>query len=268
MASGPYRVEPGTVVRLAELDPGDTGPFARKRDAKAASDADLKRLNDLQERHYADQRYAVLLVLQGTDTSGKNGLVRHLSQGLDMMGTEVTSFGQPTPEELQHDFLWRVHRRVPGRRMIGIFNRSHYEDVLIARVHELVPAEEWQRRHRQINDFERLLAENHTVLVKCLLHISKEEQRQRLQARLDNPSKWWKFNPGDLTDRDLWDRYTEAYEAALTNCSTPEAPWYVIPADHKWYRNYAVTRLLVETLAALDLQPPRPDFDPKQIEIR
>jgi PPK2 family polyphosphate:nucleotide phosphotransferase len=264
MAKIPFRVEPGSRVKLTRLDPGDTGKFKQQQDAKDDSAADLEQLSELQELLYADGRYAVLLILQGMDTSGKDGMIRHLSAGLNLMGADVTAFGRPTDEEQRHDFLWRVHQHVPPRRMLGIFNRSHYEDVLVVRVHEMVPVAVWRRRYDQINDFERMLVENSTVIVKCFLHISKEEQGKRLRARLDDRSK---LSTADVSDRENWDTYVEAYEAALSRCSTPASPWHIIPSDHKWYRNYAVTRLLIETLKGLKLKPPKPDYDPKSIKI-
>jgi PPK2 family polyphosphate:nucleotide phosphotransferase len=216
---------------------------------------------------YVDDRRAVLLVLQGMDTAGKDGTIGHISRGVNLIGVETANFKTPTSIELQHDFLWRIHQRVPERGRIGIFNRSHYEDVLIARVHNLVPPHVWERRYEQINNFEKMLTENDVTIVKCFLHISKREQKERLQARLDNPAKHWKFNHGDLTERARWDEYVATYEAALSRCSTAWAPWYVIPADKKWYRNYAVVRLLVESLKGLDLRYPKADFDPTSIRI-
>ena len=267
MVAERWRVEPGSRVDLSTFDPADTGDFHDKNQAAPAMDADLDRLRDLQERLYVDDRFAILLVLQGMDTSGKDGTVKHLSGGLTLIGAEVTNFKAPTTTDLQHDFLWRIHQRLPERGHIGIFNRSHYEDVLIARVHHLVPETVWKKRYDQINAFERMLAEDGTVVLKCFLHIGKEEQRERLQARLDNPEKHWKFDPGDLKERARWPDYVEAYEAALSRCSTEAARWYVIPSDKKWFRNYAVTRLLVETLEELDLRLPEVRFDPSTIRI-
>ncbi|HZQ35201.1 MAG TPA: PPK2 family polyphosphate kinase, partial [Dehalococcoidia bacterium] len=224
------------------------------------------RLRDLQERLHVDGRHALLLVLQGMDTSGKDGTVKHLSGGFSLLGARLAAFAAPTPAELRHDFLWRVHAQAPAHGMVGIFNRSHYEDVLVARVHKLVPEAIWRERYAQINAFEALLAASGTTIVKCYLHISKEEQRQRLLARLDAPDKRWKFDPGDLAERRHWDEYRAAYEEALSRCSTEQAPWYIVPADHKWYRNYAVTRLLVEALERLPLRLPRPEFDVKAMQ--
>jgi PPK2 family polyphosphate:nucleotide phosphotransferase len=262
-----WRVEPGTDVRLAQYDPGDTGEFATKQQSDAVVEADLRRLRDLQELLYADDRYAVLLMLQGMDTSGKDGTVKHLSSGVNLVGAEMTNFKSPSTEELAHDFLWRIHRRTPARGRIGIFNRSHYEDVLIVRVHHLVPQQVWEQRYDQINAFERILTQNNTIVLKCFLHISRQEQKERLLARLKDPSKLWKFQPSDVKERNYWGEYEKAYEAAFSRCSTPAAPWYIIPANKKWYRNYAVTRLLVQTLDALELRPPPPAFDPKSIRI-
>jgi PPK2 family polyphosphate:nucleotide phosphotransferase len=267
MVADRWRVKPGAGVELSTFDPAETGDFEEKEQAEPAMDADLARLRDLQERLYIDDRFAVLLVLQGMDTSGKDGTIKHISGGVTLIGGEVANFKAPSSTELQHDFLWRIHQRVPERGRIGIFNRSHYEDVLVARVRNLVSEAVWKRRYDQINAFEQMLTENGTVVRKCFLHISKEEQKERLQARLDEPDKHWKFNPDDLKERARWPEYVEAYEAALSWCSTEHAPWYVIPADKKWYRNYAVTRLLVETLASLDLRLPAVTFDPKKIQI-
>jgi PPK2 family polyphosphate:nucleotide phosphotransferase len=261
MAQPPWLVKPGSHVELAGFDPADTRPFSDKEAAAETAAADLLRLRELQERLHVDGRRALLLVLQGMDTSGKDGTVKHLSGGLSLLGARLAAFAAPTPEELRHDFLWRVHAQAPAHGMIGIFNRSHYEDVLVARVHRLVPEAVWRERYAQINAFEALLAASGTTIVKCYLHISKDEQRQRLLARLDAPDKRWKFDPGDLAERRHWDAYRAAYEEALSRCSTEQAPWYVVPADHKWYRNYAVTRLLVEALERLPLRLPKPGFD-------
>jgi PPK2 family polyphosphate:nucleotide phosphotransferase len=267
MVAERWMVKPGSKADLSKIDPADTGDFADRTQANPAIDADLGRLHDLQEKLYVDDRFAVLLVLQGMDTSGKDGTIEHISKGVDLLGAEVTSFKQPSSTELQHGFLWRIHQRVPERGRIGIFNRSHYEDVVVVRVHELVPKDVWSTRYGQINAFEQILAGTNTVVLKCFLHISKKEQKERLQARLDEPGKHWKFNPADLKDRARWPDYMAAYEDALSKCSTEYAPWYVIPADKKWFRNYAVTRLLVETLERLDLRLPRVSFDPKKIMI-
>lgn len=210
---------------------------------------------------YAENKRSILLVLQGMDTAGKDGTIRAVMRGMNPRSCQVVSFKRPSEEELDHDFLWRVHRRVPRRGNIGIFNRSHYEDVLIVRVHSLVPPSVWKHRYDSINEFEKLLHENGTRIVKCFLHISKDTQRKRLQARLDDPAKHWKFNLADLAERKLWDDYHDAYESALEKCSTKYAPWYVIPSDKKWCRNLIVSELMRETLENLDPKVPEPDAD-------
>ena len=266
--SEPWMIEPGTTVSLTDYDPDHTGCFRNEKAAADAMRADLERLRELQELLHVEGRHAVLLVLQGMDTSGKDGMIKHLSSGLSLVGAEVSDFKQPTAPELQHDFLWRIHQRVPERGRIGIFNRSQYEDVLVVRVHDLVPEKVWEKRYEQINAFEQMLTENGTTIVKCFLHISKKEQKERLLARLADSTKLWKFNPGDLKERGHWSAYQQAYAAALTRCNTAAAPWYMIPANKKWYRNYVVTRILVETLERLDMRYPTPDFDPADIKIR
>jgi PPK2 family polyphosphate:nucleotide phosphotransferase len=264
---GVVRVAPGEMVDLDAIDPAQTGPFERKRDGVRVAQRDLEELRAAQEKLYVDKRHALLLVLQGMDTAGKDGMIRHLSGGIDLLGAQVTAFRPPSEEEQRHDFLWRVHQRVPPRGVLGVFNRSHYEDVLVPVVHKVIDEETRHARYAQINAFERILDENAVTIVKCFLHISKAEQKERLQARLDNSAKQWKFDPGDLRDRELWSQYQHAYAELLARCSTAEAPWYIVPADHKWFRNWAVVRLLIETLNGLDLEPPRPDFDPQKIAI-
>lgn len=250
-----HRVAPGAKVRLADHDPADTGDWKRK----AAQEELLRlkaRLNDLQELLYATEKYALLVVLQGMDTSGKDGAIRHVMNAFNPQGCAVASFKVPTREELAHDFLWRVHKVTPPRGMVGIFNRSHYEDVLVVRVDELVPKEVWSRRYEAINAFERLLADSGVIVVKFFLHLSKEEQKRRLIDRLNTPHAQWKFKVGDLKARAKWDDYMRAYEDALSRCSNDYAPWYLIPADKKWYRNLAISQILVETLEALPLEWP------------
>ena len=264
---GVLRVAPGEQVDLDAIDPGQTGPFEKKRDGVKAAKRDLNELRVAQEKLYVDKRHALLLVLQGMDTAGKDGMIRHLSGGIDLLGAQVTAFRPPSEDEQRHDFLWRVHQRVPPRGVLGIFNRSHYEDVLVPVVHHRIDDDTRRARYAQINAFERILSENAVTIVKCFLHISKDEQKERLQARLDNTAKQWKFDPGDLKDRALWLQYQQAYAELLTHCSTADAPWYIVPADHKWFRSWAVVRLLIETLNDLDLEPPRPDYDPDRITI-
>jgi PPK2 family polyphosphate:nucleotide phosphotransferase len=251
---------------LASIETDAAPGFAgNKADGKAALVALGPELADLQERLFAEGRKGasrnVLLVLQGMDTSGKGGTVRHTIGLCDPQGVRITSFKTPTEEEREHDFLWRIRRAVPAPGYIGVFDRSHYEDVLVARVRELAPPEEIERRYGAISDFERELVEGGTTIIKCLLHISAEEQRKRLLARLDDPTKHWKYNPADVDERALWPAYREAYEIALERTDTEQAPWYVIPADRKWYRNLAVGHLLLDALRRLDPQWPVAEFD-------
>ncbi len=260
-----HRLPPGP-VRLDTVDPRGTGDFdGRKADGKAALAALGPELADLQERLWADRTLggtrSVLLILQGMDTSGKGGVIRHAVGLVDPQGVRIASFKAPTEEERAHDFLWRIERQVPQPGYIGVFDRSHYEDVLIARVRGLASPEEIERRYGAINDFEKRLTDSGVTVLKCMLHISPEEQRDRLLARLDDPSKHWKYNPGDVDERRHWPAYQEAYEVALERTHTEHAPWHVIPSDRKWYRNLAVATLLLDTLRAMDLQWPAADFD-------
>ncbi len=259
------RVPPGP-VHLTSYDPRATPGFdGGKKDAKKRLRAMGEELADLQEMlfagGYTDGDRRILLVLQGMDTSGKGGVVKHCVGLFDPGAIETTSFKKPTEEELAHDFLWRVDRAVPGPGLIGIFDRSHYEDVLVARVHELAPAEEIERRYAAINAFEERLAAEGTTILKCMLHISADRQKERLLARLDDPTKQWKYQPGDVDERTRWFAYQEAYETALERCNTEAAPWYVVPSDRKWYRNWAVGALLLETLRGMDLSWPETDYD-------
>jgi PPK2 family polyphosphate:nucleotide phosphotransferase len=262
------RVRPGRRVGLAEIDPRGT-PGARDKAASARALArNLERLDSLQFRLFAEGRRALLVVLQGMDTSGKDGVVRHVMTGLNPAGCRVTSFKAPSAEERAHDFLWRIHRAVPAAGEVGIFNRSHYEDVLIVRVHGLVPKGVWKRRYAQINAFERHLVDSGVTLLKCFLHISPGEQLERLRARLDDPTRHWKVNPADFDERARWDDYTEAYEDALRLCSTDAAPWHVVPADRKWYRDLAISTLLVETLEDMDPRFPKVELDLEALRKR
>jgi PPK2 family polyphosphate:nucleotide phosphotransferase len=263
-----HRVKPGGKIDLSKLDAESTPGFKGKR--KEADERLLelnKRLEALQEALWAEHKRKVLVVLQGMDTSGKDGTIRHVFEGVNPLGVRVAAFRAPSPEELDYDFLWRVHAKVPGRGEIAIFNRSHYEDVLVARVMKLVPPEVWRERYDQINDFERLLAETGTIILKFFLHISRDEQKERLQARLDDPLKQWKFRKGDLVDRAHWDEYMEAYEDALALTSHKHAPWYVVPSDKKWYRNLVVAEVLVKALEDLEIQVPEPEEDLKGVVI-
>ncbi len=253
-------VEPGRRVRLETIDPGDTHGFDKEA-AKTATDERLDELTELQERLWAEGKRAVLVVLQGIDAAGKDGTIRKVMTAFNPQGCPVTSFKVPSAEELAHDFLWRVHRRTPGRGEVGVFNRSHYEDVLVVRVHELVPADVWRDRYDQIVAFEEHLAGNGTAIVKFFLYIDKDEQRERFQARYDDPTKRWKFALGDLEERKHWDDYIAAYEDALSKTSTERAPWYVIPANRKWFRDLAVATILADTMTELDpAYPAAPDL--------
>jgi PPK2 family polyphosphate:nucleotide phosphotransferase len=259
---------PDSPVNLAKI-PTDAHPGIRSKKAAQNALPDLvERLADLQERLFAQARggtepgrESLLLVLQGMDTSGKGGTVKHVAGAMDPGGLRITSFKSPTEEELSHDFLWRIRKALPGGGQIGVFDRSHYEDVLIVRVRDLVPREQWEPRYGLINEFEQELADQGTTVVKCFLHISRDEQKERLLARLDDPTKLWKYNPGDVDERKLWPGYQEAYGAALELTSTATAPWYVVPADRKWYRNFAITNLLVETLERVNPAWPQADYD-------
>ena len=261
-------IEPGANCRLSEYDPEDISLCSSKEAAQEDIAKDITRLAKLQEMLYAEDRRSVLIILQAMDAGGKDGTIKHVMSGLNPQGCEVTSFKVPSAEEADHDFLWRIHKAVPRRGNIGIFNRSHYEDVLVVRVHNLVPREVWKERYDQINRFEKLLSEMSVVILKFFLHISKEEQRKRFQERLKDPSKNWKFSELDLKERELWEDYQAAYEDALSKCSTEWAPWYVIPANHKWYRNWSVARTIVDTLESLKLSFPVARTDLSKIQIK
>lgn len=243
-----WKISEDTKVKLKNYDPADTDkhidPTSAAKELKELSDE----LSDLQELLSAAQHHSLLIVLQGMDTSGKDGTIRHVMSHVNPQGCEVHAFKVPTGEELAHDFLWRVHRVTPGKGVVGIFNRSHYEDVLVARVHKLVPEEVWSHRYKQINHFEQLLASNNTLILKFFLHISNEEQKRRLEAREQDREKAWKLSASDWAERKYWDDYQEAYEDALSKCSTDEAPWYIVPSDHKWYRNLVIAQTIVHTM--------------------
>ncbi len=262
-----FRIKPGERVSLAEHDPADTRSLSDKDSAKAQTVEDAEAIDTLQDELYAEGQRALLVILQGTDTSGKDGTIRNVFNATGPLGVSVTAFRAPSEEERAHDYLWRVHLACPGRGTIGIFNRSHYEEVLIARVKRFAPADEIEARYEQINAFEKMLVENGTTILKFMLHISKEERRERLQKRLDDPKKRWKFQPGDLEDRLLWDEYQHAYEIMLERCSTPWAPWYVVPSDLKWARNAVIASIVRETLEAMDPQYPKPKWSPQDFKV-
>ena len=261
-----YRIAPGVSVDLADWDPDDDGGLS-KGDIKSGTKDLNDELEHLQELLYAEGKHKVLVVLQATDTGGKDGTIRHVFDGTNPQGVHVASFKKPTDEELAHDYLWRVHQHTPESGHITIFNRSHYEDVLVVRVHGIVSDEQWERRYGHINDFERMLADEGTTIVKIFLHISKAEQKQRLQDRLDEPDKNWKFSKGDLAERERWDDYQGAFTAMLERTSTEWAPWYVIPANKKKYRNLVISQILVDTLRDLDMSYPPPEDGLQDIEI-
>ena len=264
----PYQVENGKKIVLNSINPEDKSFFDGNKEAGIEK---LEKINleleSLQELLYAEHRQKVLVVLQAMDTGGKDGAIRRVFEGVNPQGVKVVNFKVPTQEELDHDYLWRVHRGVPGKGEIVIFNRSHYEDLLVVRVHNLVPKEVWSRRFDQINNFERMLFEEGTTILKFYLHIDKDEQKKRLRARLDDPSKRWKFNVGDIKERATWDQYLKAYEDVLRKTSTKCAPWFIIPANRKWYRDLVISEIVVETLRDLNMSYPQPCEDLSDVVI-
>jgi PPK2 family polyphosphate:nucleotide phosphotransferase len=261
-------VKPGKAApKLTDKHAEGDDLFPDRGEAEKSLKEDAAAINDLQDRLFAEKARALLVVLQGVDTAGKDGTVRGVFNETGPLGVDVHAFGKPSDAELDHDYLWRVHKVTPAKGMIGIFNRSHYEDVLVVKVRELAPAHAIEQRYEQINAFEKHLSENGVVILKFMLHISKKEQGERLQERLDDPRKHWKFNAGDLEDRKLWPAFMDAYETALTRCSTKHAPWRVIPADHKWRRNAIIARIVRGALEEMDPQPRQPDWDPKSFKI-
>jgi len=261
-------VKPGARVKLSDWDTDFTAGLSGKSAANALMAKNLKRLAELQYLLYAESKRALLIVLQAMDAGGKDGTIRHVMGPMNPQSCKVTSFKAPTEEELAHDFLWRIHRATPRKGEIGIFNRSHYEDVLIVRVHGLVPKSVWSKRYSQINEFERILVANDTHILKFYLHISSREQLKRLKKRLEEPDKHWKINPQDFEERQHWGDYMAAYENMLRRCSTAHAPWFVIPADKKWFRNLAVSQILVEYLEKLKMKFPQPACDIRTIRVR
>ncbi len=263
-----FRIIPGSEINLEHWKPSpDLQPGEKEKDIRAKTNELVKELEAMQELFFAAQSTRLLIILQGMDTSGKDGVIRRVFEGVNPQGVKVASFKVPTPEELGHDYLWRIHKQTPGLGEIVIFNRSHYEDVLVVRVHNLVPPQRWSKRYAQINEFERMLSEEGTIILKFFLHIDKDEQKDRLLERLNNPTKQWKFNPGDLKERALWQDYMQAYEDVLSKTSTNWAPWFIIPANRKWYRDYLIANILVDTLKSLDLKFPTPIKDINSIKI-
>lgn len=261
------QVKPGAKIKLTEAMALGDALFPDKDEAKKQAAKDAEAINGLQDRLFAEGSRSLLIVLQGMDTSGKDGTVRDVFNNTGPLGVEVTPFGKPSDEELKHDYLWRIHKATPGKGIIGILNRSHYEDVLVVKVRKLAPAAAIEERYAQINAFEKHLTENGVTVLKFMLHISKDAQKERLMARLEDPVKRWKFNPSDLDDRKLWDQFMRAYDVALSRCSTEHAPWRVIPADKKWRRNAIIARIVRGTLEDMDPKPREPSFDPKAFVI-
>ena len=265
----PFIVKPGDKITLnrvgegcnPERTPEYTGAYRKKGETKKPLKKLNKQMLKLQELLYAENQHALLIILQGMDTCGKDGTIRKVMAGINVQGCDVVNFKVPSADEISRDFLWRAHKAVPQKGKIGIFNRSHYEDVLVVSVHDLVPKSVWKQRYQQINDFEKMLVENGTVVLKFFLHISKDEQKDRLEARINDPSKHWKITEADIRERAYWDDYMQAYEAVLQKCSTDWAPWYITPANKKWYRNLVITERIVETLEGLDMKFPKPASD-------
>lgn len=251
-----YRVEPGEHISLSDINPDTCEHYKKKKEVEAELEKHRQRISSLQERLYAENQRSLLIVLQAMDTGGKDGTIKHVFSGVNPQGCQVWSFKKPSDEEASHDFLWRYHHRAPQRGMITIFNRSHYEDVLIVRVKNLVPEDVWHKRYHTINEFEQMLTLGNITVIKFFLHISKDEQKRRLESRLENPDKRWKFSSNDIKERRLWDEYQQAFEEAINNCSTAYAPWYVVPANKKWYRNLVIARTLADTLEAMNPQYP------------
>ena len=254
-------VEPGRKVRLKDIDPAYHGKHEGREQAQPEIENYLQRMEKFQGLLYAERKHALLIVLQGIDAAGKDGVCWHVVKGMNPQGCSVTGFKQPSSEELAHDFLWRVHQRTPALGHVGVFNRSHYEDVLVVRVHKLVPKDIWQQRYDLINEFERMLVLANTTVIKFFLYISKDEQLERFKQRLDDPARHWKISDADYKERELWDDYTLAYEDMLSKCSTKHAPWYVIPSNHKWFRNLAVSQIICATFEEMDMTMPAPSVD-------
>jgi PPK2 family polyphosphate:nucleotide phosphotransferase len=270
-----FQSEPDKKVKLSKIDTRDTGKYAAKEEAIEKLTANIERMAELQDMLYAQDKYSVLVILQAMDTAGKDGIVKHVMKGLNPQGTLVESFKQPSAEELDHDYLWRVNKSLPERGQIGIFNRSYYEEVLVVKIHDLIKNQQlpasvlkddiWGNRYRQIRDYERYLSENGTVIIKIFLHISKEEQKERLLERIDDKTKNWKFSAADIKEREYWDDYQKCYEEAISETTTKRAPWYIIPADKKWYGRLVVSEIIVKTMESLDLK--YPEISEEQVKV-
>lgn len=262
-----FLAEPGKHIKLSKIDPDYNGKHITERQADAETEKHRETISTQQDLMYSEGRHSLLIVLQAMDAGGKDGTVRHAMSTMNPIGTVVTSFKQPSTEDLKHDFLWRVHPHAPGKGMVSIFNRSHYEDVLVVRVHNLVPQDIWSARYSSINDFEKLLwRQNGTRTIKFFLHISKEEQLKRFADRLEDPARNWKISEDDYREREFWDDYMQAYEAVFAKTSTKHAPWYIIPSNHKWFRNLAISQIVAETFADMGIQTPKPQVDLEMIK--
>jgi PPK2 family polyphosphate:nucleotide phosphotransferase len=263
----PYLIGPREKVRLSRISASATGSYATKAEAASDLERHRRKLCELQELLTAEAKHAVLVVLQGMDTSGKDGTIQHIFSGINPQACNVSPFKVPTPEERKHDFLWRVHREVPAKGTIGIFNRSHYEDVLVTRVHKVISDKVARQRCKQIVAFEEGLAENNVTILKFFLHITRDEQTQRLEARMADPAKLWKLSEADFAERALWSEYQKAYQDAISHTSRPHAPWFVIPSNHKWYRNVAISKIMVDAMKGLKMEYPKVTFDPGKITL-
>ncbi len=263
--SNKFRVEQGSKVKLDEIDPNYKGDHENKDDAQGELEKHAKRLSELQYLMYAENKRSLLIILQALDAAGKDGTINHVFASMNPQGCRVYAFKTPSAEELAHDYLWRIHQDTPRKGLVTIFNRSHYEDVLVVRVHNLVPKEVWSKRYDEINNFEKELVDNDTHIIKFYLHIDKEEQLSRFKQRLDDPERYWKISESDYAERVFWNDYQKAYEEAISKCSTDHAPWYIIPSNHKWFRNLAVSQILVDTLESLNMKFPAPTVNIEDI---
>lgn len=264
--SNTFRVEPGSKVNLNKIDAGFKDKHESHEHALPEIEAYNRKLQDQQYLMYAEGKRSLLICLQGRDAAGKDGTINHVLSAMNPQGCTVTGFKVPSKEDAAHDFLWRYHRATPGTGQVGIFNRSHYEDVLVVRVHDLVPRKVWSKRYEHINNFEKLLCDNSTHILKFYLHIDQQEQLERFRKRIEDPARHWKISEGDYAERPYWDAYTDAFEAALSKCSTVHAPWYIIPSNHKWFRNLAISKIVVETLEKQQMSFPDPTVDMEEIK--